>query len=253
MACEAWRTKIEAFADGELGAEETRAFAGHLSGCSACTADLAARIQWKRAVQQAGKRYAPRPEFRARMARSLAPAEPRPARLPAWLPWVVAAAAVLLAVLFVAHRSLRPARAPIFAELVDLHVATLASPNPVDVVSSDRHTVKPWFAGKIPFTFDLPAQENSPFTLLGGRLAYLGQAPGAELLFQVRKHKLSVLIFEDRPEYRRAFGTEEFFGKYLSFNLGTWSEAGLRYFIVTDASPEDARQLAAAFRQAFGH
>jgi anti-sigma factor RsiW len=184
--------------------------------------------------------------------RNLAPAGRRPARLHGWLPWLVAAAAVLFAVLVVAHRSFRPPRAPILAELVDLHVATLASPNPVDVASSDRHTVKPWFAGKIPFTFNPPAPENSRFALLGGRLVYLGRAPGAELLFQVRKHKLTALIFEDRPEFRRAFGTQEFFGEYLSFNLGTWSEGGLRYFIVTDGSPEDIRQLAAAFRHAAG-
>lgn len=252
MACEAWRTRIETFADGELGADETRSFAAHLSTCPACTADLAARIQWKRAVGQAGKRYTPRAEFRAQIAKSFGPSERKPTRHYGWLPWLIAATAVLIVVLVVAYRPPRQTRAPIFAELVDMNVATLASPNPVDVVSSDRHTVKPWFAGKIPFTFSLPAPENSPFTLLGGRIAYLHQAPGAELLFQVRKHKLSVMIFEDRPEFRRAFGAGEILGKYMSFNLGTWSEGGLRYFIVTDASPEDVRALAAAFRQSNG-
>jgi anti-sigma factor RsiW len=250
MACEAWRTKIDAFADGELSAEETRAFSEHLGGCASCVRSVAGQIQWKRAVQHAGKRYAPRAEFRARVARSLAPAERRPAGLRARLPWVVAAAAVAFAVLVFAHRTLRSPRPQLFAELVDLHVATLASPNPVDVVSSDRHTVKPWFAGRIPFAFNPPAPENSPFTLLGGRVAYLDQAPGAELLYQVRKHKLSVLIFQDRPEFRRAFGSKDFIGDHLSFHLGTWSEGGLRYFIVTDASPEDVRELSAAFERA---
>lgn len=65
------------------------------------------------------------------------------------------------------------------SEVADLHIATLASANPIDVVSTDRHTVKPWFAGKIPFTFNLPELQNSPFTLLGAKVSYLNQSPGA--------------------------------------------------------------------------
>jgi anti-sigma factor RsiW len=76
------------------------------------------------------------------------------------------------------------------SELADLHVATLASANPVDVISTDLHTVKPWFQGKIPFTFNLPELQNSGFVLLGGRVTYLGQAPGAELVYQIRKHQI---------------------------------------------------------------
>ncbi len=66
-----------------------------------------------------------------------------------------------------------------YSELADLHVTALASANPVDVVSSDRHTVKPWFEGKIPFTFNLPELQDSELTLVGGRIAYLGQSPGS--------------------------------------------------------------------------
>ncbi len=84
------------------------------------------------------------------------------------------------------------------SELVDQHVATLASSNPVDVVSTDRHTVKPWFEGKIPFTFNLPDLQGSPFALAGGRVAYVKQSPGAELIFRIRQHQISVFIFQER-------------------------------------------------------
>ena len=77
-------------------------------------------------------------------------------------------------------------------------MATLASANPVDVISTDRHTVKPWFEGKIPFTFNLPELEGSPFALVGGRVSYLNQSPGAELIFRVRQHQISVFIFQER-------------------------------------------------------
>ena len=86
-------------------------------------------------------------------------------------------------------------RQHVFSELADLHVATLASATPVDVISTDRHTVKPWFEGKIPFTFNLPELQGTEFSLVGGRVTYLSQAPGAHLLYRLRKHELSVFIF----------------------------------------------------------
>ena len=92
----------------------------------------------------------------------------------------------------------RSGRDQVFSEIADLHVATLASSSPVDVISTDRHTVKPWFQGKIPFAFDLPELQNSEFSLLGGRMTYLDQTPGAHLIYDVRKHHISVFVFQER-------------------------------------------------------
>ena len=125
------------------------------------------------------------------------------------------------------------------SELVDQHVATLASANPVDVVSTDRHTVKPWFQGKIPFTFNLPELQNSPFVLVGGRVAYLQQAPGAELIFRIRQHNISVFIFQEQALKESA--TEG--GAALSFSMKSWKQNGLYYFAVTDANAQDLDQL----------
>ena len=125
--------------------------------------------------------------------------------------------------------------------MADLHVATLASANPVDVVSSDRHNVKPWFAGKIPFTFNLPELQGSQFELLGGKVSYLEQAPGAQLLFRVRKHQISVFIFQARAlpaDFARARETDA-----QSFHLESWQHNGLQYFAISDVAPEDLRAL----------
>jgi anti-sigma factor RsiW len=140
-------------------------------------------------------------------------------------------------------------RQQVLSELTDLHVASLASSNPVDVVSTDRHTVKPWFQGKIPFTFNLPELPNSEFTLLGGRVTYLGQVPGAELIYQIRKHQISVFIFPDRvvgPE----LGSSSQSQKELSFNVESWNQDGLRYFVIGDASRNDIRNLADMMKKA---
>jgi anti-sigma factor RsiW len=132
--------------------------------------------------------------------------------------------------------------------VADLHVATLASSNPVDVVSTDQHTVKPWFAGKIPFTFNLPELQDSPFTLVGGKVSYLKQSPGAELIFRVRQHQISVFIFQEQ-----ALGntrSDDAVQTAVSFNVRSWSHNGLRYFVISDVSPQDLDKLSGLIKAA---
>ena len=125
-------------------------------------------------------------------------------------------------------------------------MATLGSPNPVDVVSSDRHTVKPWFQGKIPFTFNLPELQNSDFTLIGGRVAYLGQTSGAHLIYQIRKHEISVFMFPENAFASLGSGSEV--GRRQTFNVETWAQDGLRYVVFGDAAPEDIQKLSALLK-----
>jgi anti-sigma factor RsiW len=241
--------KLDIYFDGELPADEMQAFDIHLRSCPSCAADILSRVQLKRAMQSAGKRYSPSPEFRQRMQRKIAT---RP-RFSVGRVWLTATAAV--AVLFVAGLVTnyvgrqRLERELAFSEVTDLHVAALASPNPVDVASTDRHTVKPWFQGKIPFTFHLPELQNTEFALVGGRVAYLGQAPGAQLIYQVGKHQISVFIFQDRAV---SLGLRSNSGplQRVSFNLQSWSEGGLRYVVIGDASTEDIGKLAKLLKTA---
>jgi anti-sigma factor RsiW len=115
-------------------------------------------------------------------------------------------------------------------------------------VSTDRHTVKPWFQGKIPFTFNLPELQGSDFTLLGGRVTYLAQTPGAHLIYQVRKHQVSVFIFQDRGEDTASLPSGPVHA--LSFSMENWTQNGLRYFVVGDVAPDDIRALSTLLRDA---
>ncbi len=247
MDCQAWSEKLDAYFDGELPADEARLLQEHLRGCAACAAEGLAKVQQKLAVKGAALKFSADPAFRARIERSVATrrrsrrASPE---LQSWLPVfeVVTVAVVLLigaAFFLTLHRGQDEQR--LLSELVDQHVATLASANPVDVVSTDRHTVKPWFAGKIPFTFNLPELQGSPFELVGGRVSYLNQAPGAELIFRVRQHQISVFIFQERglAEVRqnRAARTD------LSFEVRNWRHNGFRYFAIGDVGGQDLDKL----------
>jgi len=240
MACELWSGKLDAYFDGELPANEERAFAEHLRQCPSCSAEGLEQLQLKRAIRTAGQRFTTDPEFRARIEKRAA-GRNSIALLSRWLPALVAVTAMLLAGALFLARYRRNPETQMLSELADLHAATLASANPVDVISTDRHTVKPWFEGKIPFTFNLPELQDSPFELVGGKVSYLNQSPGAELIFRLRKHQISVFIFQERALGKAPIN--EIATNALSFTVRSWTRNGLRYFVIGDVSPQDLDRL----------
>jgi anti-sigma factor RsiW len=257
MVCESWKEKLDTYLDGELPEQEMRSFDAHVRGCPSCSADALTRVQMKRALQVAGKRFVPSTDFRRRIEQSIMPKPQRSFRLG----WMLAAAAGVIVVVgtltstYVGSWSGKDqaSREHVFSEIADLHVATLASSSPVDVISTDRHTVKPWFQGKIPFAFNLPELQNSEFSLLGGRMTYLDQTPGAHLIYDVRKHHISVFVFQERAlslslKLPASLDENSLSSKQLPFNMETWSQGGLRYFVIGDASHADIDSLAKLFK-----
>jgi anti-sigma factor RsiW len=248
MVCESWKAKLDIYLDGEVPEEEMRTFDAHVRTCPSCSADALTRVQMKRSIQAAGRRFTPSAEFRNRMQRKIAPKPQRSFGLR----WMLAAAAAVILVggsLTSAYLVSRPGGDQVFSEIADLHVATLASSSPVDVISTDRHTVKPWFQGKIPFAFNLPELQNSGFTLLGGRMTYLDQTPGAHLIYDAGKHHISVFIFQERSLPAR-LDKDPVSPKQLTFNMETWTQGGLRYFVISDASAANIDSLAKLFKAA---
>ena len=248
MVCDSWKAKLDTYLDGEFPSEEMRALDVHVHSCPHCAAEALTRLQLKRSIQTAGKRFTPSADFRHRVQRSVA----AKTRRSFGIRWALAAAVslVVIAGMFSTYFGVQQSqRDKAYGEIADLHVAALASSSRVDVVSTDRHTVKPWFQGKIPFTFDLPDLQNSQFSLLGGRITYLDQTPGAHLIYEVRKHEISVFIFQDAA-LRGKWNEQSPVTKELSFCVETWSRGGLRYFVVGDASAADIDNLAKLLKAA---
>ena len=237
--------RLDAYVDGELPDHESQSIQEHLATCRQCAAEALGRMQIKKATRAAGTRFTPSAEFRQRVQQSIAPKRPRVSFLtrPAL---IIAIAAVLVLAIAVPSAIMvrNSAREQTLAQLLDMHVAALASANPVDVVSSDRHTVKPWFQGKLPFTFNLPELQASQYSLLGGRLVYFRGRPGAQLIYELRKHEFSVFIVQDGPsaavagEIKNGFSTE------------SWTSGGLRYVVMSDAGPTDVHALGELMRSA---
>jgi anti-sigma factor RsiW len=156
------------------------------------------------------------------------------------------AAMAFLVFLWVGHRQTSDA----VAEIADLHVNALASANQVDVVSTDRHTVKPWFQGRIPFTFNLPELSGTDFQLLGGRMVDFHQQPGAQLIVSRHQHKISVLIFQESTGMEREFPPSTSVDRQTSFGIETWQSEKLRFLLVSDADQSGIDNLARLFKGA---
>jgi len=246
MTCHILNERLDAYVDGALPEEESETIEEHLGTCRECAAEALGRMQIKQATRAAGLRFTPSAEFRQRVQQSIGPKRPRGSFLARPALVIAVAAALILAIAIPSAMIIRnSAREQTLAQLLDMHVGTLASPNPVDVVSSDRHTVKPWFQGKLPFTFNLPELEGSQYSLVGGRLVYFRGRPGAQLIYQLRKHEFSVFIVQDGPqstsvadEMKNGFSTE------------WWSAGDLRYVVMSDAGLSDVHALGELIRSA---
>jgi len=248
MSCAAWSDQIDACVDGEMPDEEVAGFEEHVRTCGECAAEALNRVRMKRATRAAAAmRFTSSAELRQRVERSIAPQRRRFALLMS--PALAMAAVLVLAVTVSAVVMVRrAAREQAIAQLLDMHVAALASANPVDVVSTDRHTVKPWFQGKLPFTFNLPELEGSQYKLDGGKLVYFRGKPGAQLIYELRKHELSVFIFQDGGLAAADSGVTSQTDN--GFSVESWYAGGLHYAILSDAGAGDVHALGELLRGA---
>lgn len=244
MSCGQDRDRLAVYLDGELTAEQVQSVEQHIRTCPDCAAEIAAMVSLRRAMRPAATRFTPGADLRQKIQARVAPR-----RSIRWI-WPATASAVAIMVLAVVWMLQDAHRSELFREVADLHVSDLASTNPYDVVSSDRHTVKPWFQGKIPFSFSLPEFAGTDFTLLGGRMIYLDQQPTAQVVVGMGQHKISVVITQETPALGSALPFSSGPAVRDSFNVDTWQQHGLRFFVIGDAERPAIQHLSKLFESA---
>jgi anti-sigma factor RsiW len=207
MDCRTASMLLQPCFDGELDEGTAAMVRAHIAGCDACGREMAALQALRDAMKRSLPRHAAPQSLRDRVQNPAAAASgrrpPKPARaLPRWV--AMAASLLLVASLSVGltWRWMEPGTpaAPyelLLHDLVSSHLRALAATNNVDVVSSDRHTVRPWFAGRVevaPPAIDLSAQG---FALLGGRVDYVGGRRVAVLVYKHAQHVIDVFVLPD--------------------------------------------------------
>jgi anti-sigma factor RsiW len=250
-------TVLNSIADGELSVDQLAIANRHLADCPQCTSTALAQTLLKSATAKAGQRYAPPPHLEQHLANLLkeessrpktAPTQPpaKPARGLDSLGWAAALAILLIsASLFLVQRN-SPGNSALLTEVSDLHIATLAANSAPQVISSDRHTVKPWFQGKIPFSFNLPQNLPADTTLDGANLTYLRNQPTAQLLFSIGKHHVSVFVQQanSTPTPNRILADRS------GFHITEFQTANLNLVAISDVDPARLSNLAEIIEQA---
>jgi anti-sigma factor RsiW len=241
---------VQAEFDGELDAAQAAQLAAHRSGCLACQA-AEAELAWARELFR-GDLYEPAPDaVRGRvLARLDLLVEPTPVprrrfrHFAAWRPTAAGfglgaacAAALMLSVFSPAEQSLTE-------QVVAGHVRALQPGHLKDVASSDQHTVKPWFDGRIDFAPPVRDLGAAGFPLIGGRLDYLGGRPVAALVYQRAKHIINLFVW---PAAENAASTPETADRG-GYNVLHWTQDGMAFWAVSDVERSQLRAFAATWR-----
>jgi anti-sigma factor RsiW len=254
---------LNALVDGELSPDQWKTANQHLVECPSCTSTALHQSLLKSATAKAGQRYTPpqslQEQLRRQIQRETSTWETpsgRDAALThrpnAHYGWAAACALLLLCAsifirLFIQQHSMpSPEYASLAAEVSDQHIATLAANAPPQVISSDRHTVKPWFQGKLPFSFNLPENLPAGTTLDGANLTYLGNEPTAQLLYSIGKHHVSVFVRKKTS----AFPSQKSSVERAGFHVASFSTEYLEWVAISDVDPTHLSDLAGILEQA---
>ncbi|MGH8456126.1 MAG: anti-sigma factor family protein, partial [Stenotrophobium sp.] len=242
MNCEEMRPQITAYIDGELDATRAVALEQHLVACAECAALHRQQSALSKAVRTQATYHRAPETLRMRLRASLpqqvsAPVVQRRPRS-AWMQWSGALAASLaLAIGLNIFLSGRQADRQLEDELIAGHVRSLQANHLEDVISSDHHTVKPWFTGKLDFSPPVNDLSAVGFPLTGGRLDYIDGRAVAALIYRHGPHTINLFVWPSAPS---GVQTPLRLETRKGYNLMHWTDRGMNFWAVTDM---DAAQL----------
>ncbi len=260
MNCAQAVRMLDAWLDDELDAVTATEMAGHVANCAGCAAVHEQRVALRTAMRAPALRHVSPPALRAAIrgqARlgTLEAQASRPRRLqwpslPGWRAIVFAGTTAVLGAAcgwWVAQ----PATPDVFAlepvadYAVTRHVAALAPGGAhIDVASSDRHAVRPWFQGRLDFAPTVRDLSAMGFELIGGRIDRMGNQPAAAIVYRFRGHMIDV--FSWRATMTAVQPDRE--STIRGFNVQTWNQQDIDYAVVSDMDRAELQRFTAALR-----
>ena len=239
------RLLVHAYVDGELDPANALELEQQLANDPALAAERE-RIEALRRVLAERLPHEAAPPGLVRRIEAAVGARTAPTRIASHPSWRALAASVVVAAFLGSGATwLALSPAPADADMVVAnHVRALMAPHPVDVESSDRHTVKPWFSGRIPEAPRVVDLSNDGFALVGGRIDVIGRMPVPTLVYRVRQHLISVSAL---PAGRAAAMPE---AQIAGYNVESWTDNGVAYWAVSNVAAADLNAFVKAFRAA---
>lgn len=248
MNCQEMRGLVDAYIDGELDTVNTLKFEQHLAECASCR-NICENYQRVHGAVRAQMPYHALPGGVEDRIRTKLRPEPhdRPKRTLAEVfqggrGWGIAGTALAMAVIGVlildtVRRS--PPQQLLAQQVVSSHIRSLMANHLDDVVSSDRHTVKPWFNGKIDFAPDVRDLADKGFPLQGGRLDYLDNRSTAALIYKRREHTINLFIWPTTQSDSKLNQMS-----INGFNLVNWTRSRMVYWAVSDLNAKELAEFA---------
>lgn len=240
MSCELSQTIVHGYIDGELDAVRAAEFEGHVAGCAECRASLEQLESLHRRMQRNQLYETASTRLRQQLRRDLAGRE-QAVSARRWYVIPVFAAAIIAATFWLAFFLVEPHThsAQIAAELVDAHIRSLQPGHLSDVESSDQHTVKPWFDGKLDFIPPVGDYSEQGFPLLGGRLDAADGRTVAALVYGRRKHFINLFVWPDKGVFPALASS----GSSRGYHWLMWHTGEMRFCLVSDVSQSELEQL----------
>jgi len=248
MNCDEAGILMHALIDGELDAGHARELETHIATCPSCAARLREFHELRKMMTPGSLRLTAPAELRARIEGKLpkpaAGVSSRRAMIKGFAGGAALSAIAASGLLMMVTR--RDDDRRVLGEVVSAHLRSLQAQHLIDVQSSDQHTVKPWFNGRLdvaPPVADLTAQG---FTLLGGRLDYVDAKPVAAIVYRRRVHIINLFCAPAPGAGDRAAAMESLHG----FNVRRWRENGLSLWAVSDINADELAEFGEKFEAA---
>ena len=253
MACEDGQELLSGYLDDELDAATSLEWRRHVRACPECAAEQKRQESLRSALRNSDLSFKASAGIQKRIQTAVRNADPSTSTLSMARPrskaftWLALAASVAIAALLVLRFG--PARTgsnDLVAQLVLTgHVRSLMPDHLTDVASTDNHSVKPWFNGKLDFSPPVRDLASQGFPLVGGRLDYVSR-PVAALVYRRRQHVINVFVW---PVSREADSTAETSVSRQGYNLLHWSGSGMSFWAVSDLNIAELKQFKQLFRQ----
>ena len=249
MSCSEVGDLIQGYLDGEMDLSRSLEIERHMGTCPSCSRTYAENLSLRQAIAQGSLYFEAPADLRRRVRSAVRQAnrEEKASRHMRWewkLLWASLGACALVFLMVFTFRT-PPAENLIVQEVLSAHLRSLLPGHLMDIPSSDQHTVKPWFNGKLDFSPPVGNFAGQGFALTGGRLDYIGNRQVAALVYQRRKHLINLFI---RPSPRPGKSAEKS-STEQGYNLIVWNQSGMAYTAISDLNMNELRDFVQLVRR----